>query len=440
MRNFSFWLCALILMSACAMKRPTPTTADVSRSIEDRSGHILSDASGNEKAPLPPDVDLTDSITEDEVVALALWSNAALQADLASLGFSRADVIEAGLLRNPVFSILFPLGPKQLESTISWPVEALWQRPRRIATAQLDANRAAENLVEHGLDVIRNARYAHSGATLALERLTLADEHLEIRRRVLQITEARLRAGDISQIEVQPARNDVLLAEGEKLRYQRESGGAATQLVLVTGSELLARPNVLTPSPLPLKSPPTLQELLDRAYASRPEMRAAELAIEVAGERLRWQRSKLLAFTAMLDMNGEGKKGFEAGPGLQAELFTLDRNSAGLARAAAEMEQASRRYVAVRQKIGAEVSDARLRYEEALQTLAHWRDRILPPLQETAARSERAFAAGDVSTLFVLENTSKLVAARNQYLDVQVALRRARADLERAVGRRIDLV
>jgi len=175
------------------------------------------------------------------------------------------------------------------------------------------------------------------------------------------------------------------------------------------------------------------------AYASRPDMRASEIAIEAAGERVRWQKSKLLQLTLLLDSNGAGIEGFESGPGFSTELFTMDRNNAGKARAAAELEQASRRYVAVRQQIAKEVAEARIHYEQAQATLAQYRDRILPPLQETARRAERAFAAGDVSRLFVLEATAKLLQARTHYIEIQWSLRRARAELERGVGNRMEL-
>jgi hypothetical protein len=60
-------------------------------------------------------------VTADEAVAVALWNNAAFQASLNDLGFARADLAEAGLLANPVLSLLLPVGPKQLEATLRWP-------------------------------------------------------------------------------------------------------------------------------------------------------------------------------------------------------------------------------------------------------------------------------------------------------------------------------
>jgi cobalt-zinc-cadmium efflux system outer membrane protein len=398
-------------------------------------GHVLRDTDEG----IAPNVVLGDGISDEEAVTLALWNHAAFQVELANLGFTRADVVEAGLLRNPIFSLLFPFGPKQFEATLSWPVEAIWQRPRRIAAAQLDAGRVAQSLVQNGLNLIRDARMAHADAVLATDRLSLAQEQLALRRQIMDITDARLRSGDIAELEVLPARNDVRIVEGDILRFQHDASATSARLGLIVGSILDRQPVAATPSGLPSRSAPDLAELFETAFSSRPDMRGSEIAIESAGERARWQKSRIFALTAILDANGQGRDGFEVGPGVAAELFTADRNSGNRLRAEAELEQASRRYVAIRQQIAAEVTDARIRYEEARAALVQWRDGILPPLEEAARRTERAFAAGDVSRLFLLESTTKVVEARNRYIEIQWSLRRARAELERAVGRRIEL-
>ena len=61
---------------------------------------------------LPPGVAIDDGLTQDEAVAIALWNNPDFQVQLANLGFARADLVEAGLLQNPVLSLLFPIGPE----------------------------------------------------------------------------------------------------------------------------------------------------------------------------------------------------------------------------------------------------------------------------------------------------------------------------------------
>jgi cobalt-zinc-cadmium efflux system outer membrane protein len=227
--------------------------------------------------------------------------------------------------------------------------------------------------------------------------------------------------------------------EGDIVRYQHDIAAASARLALMVGSILQSHSVAATPSVLPSKDAPSLEILTEMAFGSRPDMRGSEVAIEAAGERARWQKSRVFALTGILDANGEGKQGFEIGPGLGAELFTADRNLGNKLRAEAELEQASRRYLAVRHQITAEVVDARIRYEEAQASLFQWRNGILPPLEQAVQRTERAFAAGDVSRLFLLENTTKLVDARNRFIEIQWSLRRARAELERAVGRRIEV-
>jgi cobalt-zinc-cadmium efflux system outer membrane protein len=180
-----------VFSAGCAIRSTSPGVADVSRSINERMGYALRDA--QIAAPMPPGAVISDGLTDEETVAIALWNHAPFQADLARLGFTRADVVEAGLLRNPIFSLLFPIGPKQLEATFNWPIDAFWQRPHRLAAAKLDAERAAEDLVQNGLNLVRDARLAHADAVLSIDRIALNAEQTALRRQILEITEARFR-------------------------------------------------------------------------------------------------------------------------------------------------------------------------------------------------------------------------------------------------------
>ena len=153
------------------------------------------------EAPLPPDVNLTDGLTQEEAVAVALWNSPSFQATLLDLGIARADLVEAGLLRNPILSLLFPLGPKQLEFTLQYPFEVLWQRPARVGAARLNAQAIGERLVWDALSLVAQVRTAHADALIADRRLALATQNAELTRRLADITDARLRAGDISDLE-----------------------------------------------------------------------------------------------------------------------------------------------------------------------------------------------------------------------------------------------
>ena len=159
------------------------------------------------QSALPPDVNLADGLTQEEAVAIALWNSPSFQATLADLGVARADLAEAGLLRNPIFSLLFPIGPKQLEFTLQYPFDLLVQRPARVAAAKLNAQAIGERLVWDALSLVAQVRTAHADAVVADRRLTLAAENADLARRLAGITDAQPACGRHQRAGVPGAEN-----------------------------------------------------------------------------------------------------------------------------------------------------------------------------------------------------------------------------------------
>ena len=110
----------MLVLSGCATRLPPETPSGLAQrtGVPERPPDI-------EGTAIPPGVVVDDGLTQDEAVALALWNNPDFQVQLADPGFARADLLEAGLLQNPVLSLLLPIGPKQLEATLRWPIEVL---------------------------------------------------------------------------------------------------------------------------------------------------------------------------------------------------------------------------------------------------------------------------------------------------------------------------
>jgi outer membrane protein, heavy metal efflux system len=409
--------------------------ADISKKIEQRAGHGLRPEVGPAQATFPPGVSIVDGLAEDEAIATALWNNAAFQAELANLGIARADLVEAGLLRNPILSLFFPLGPKQLEFTATWPLEILWQRPRRVSAARLNLEAAGENLVQHGLDLVRDVRLAFADLALAQEHARLAAEAMRLSARLADLAQARLRAGDVSGLEASAARNEANRAEADASRLEQDAAAARFRLRYRLGLELQEPAfEIALPSGEP-REVGTVSELVKQALAARPDLRAAEIMMEAAAQRAGWERSRWLSIAAMFDANGEGKQGFESGPGVLAEIPIFNWNQGGRARAEAEIKRTALQYVAVRHQIVQEVHSARTQFLQARFAFDTWNNRILPSLEEAVQRSEKAYAAGEVSYIFVLENTRQLVEARLRKVEASADLRRGLAQLERSTGK-----
>lgn len=424
-----------VTVAACATAGGAPDRDQIAERLESRTGQRLRPSPG--EPGLPPDVRIDDGITIDEAVAIALWNNAAFQADLAELGFARADLQQAGLLRNPVLTLLFPWGPKQLEATAKWPIDAIWQRPRRVAAARASANAVAERLTSAGLALIADTKIAFIDLAAALERVRHAADNAALARRMAAIVDARFRAGDISRLEAEVAEVDAQRAEQEAARARLDAELARNHLHQRLGLAAVAAPEALQPAPLPARESACGETAsIERdALAARPDLRAAELEIESAAARLGWERSRIASIVGILDANAQGKEGFELGPGLETDTGLFDRNQPAVTRASAELDRARARYTGTRQQIVRDTRDAFARLGQARDAAAAWRDRIVPSLERQAAQTERAYEAGDVAYLMVLESARRLSDGRSRELDARADAGRAIARLEQSMGR-----
>jgi cobalt-zinc-cadmium efflux system outer membrane protein len=418
----------------CASTNGAPTQAALDEAIRARTA-----ATGirlEQQDPLPPDVNLTDGLTQEEAVAVALWNSPSFLATLSDLGLARADLAAAGLLRNPVLSLLFPIGPKQLEFTLQYPLEVLWQRPSRIEAARFNAQAVGERLVWDALSLVAQVRSAHADAITADRRLALAVQNAELTRRLADITDARLRAGDISELEARAPRSDA--SRSDAVRRATEHDRDLTRLTLAALLGLDRPPGQLTPlvSAAYDSAPCTIDDgRLKEALASRPDVRAAELMIETATARARWERSRVFTLIGVLDANGQGDEGFEIGPGLNGELPIFDRNQGGIARATVEIERASRLYAAARAHVITDVRSADVRVTQAQQALDAWTTDIVPSLETEQRQAESAYQAGEIPLFNVLDVSRRLVDGRMRQLDAEADLFRSRIALERAIGR-----
>jgi cobalt-zinc-cadmium efflux system outer membrane protein len=176
--------------------------------------------------------------------------------------------------------------------------------------------------------------------------------------------------------------------------------------------------------------------MIEEALASRPDVRGAEIAIEAAGQRASWERSRVVNLIAVLDANGRGDEGFELGPGLTGELPIFFRNQGAIARGEAELARAGRTYLAVRTQVVAEVRAAAIRLEQSRQALDAWEREIVPALEAEQLQAEAAYQSGEAALLSLLDVSRRLVDARGRRQEAEVSLQKAAVELDRSVGRR----
>lgn len=380
---------------------------------------------------MPKGISPDDGLSEDEAVAIALWNNAQFQADMAQLGLARADLLEAGMITNPALSLFFPTGPRQMEWTLTLPVEFLWQRPKRLALAELNADQVAQDMVQHGLLLVKDVLTSYANLILARDRAHILQEEKKIQKEILAITESRLKEGDISEIEAIAVRLDAARVEEDCLRFINETRTEEIRLKTLLGMASDYGEIHLAPETLQFHQPFSEEDLLRVAYAARPDMRAAEIAIETAGKRLDWERSKIWQLTASLDADD----GFhEIAPGIQVELPFFNRNEGGRSRAVAEMDQAAKKYLATRHQITRNVREAYHNYLSTDEILDLLRNNIIPDSIKSSEKAEKAYLHGEISYLDFLNFKRQLLDARLREADAAASVRKAGALLRYSVG------
>lgn len=387
---------------------------------------------------LPPGVDLADGVDADEAVAIALWRSPEFAAVLADLGVRRAQLAEAGLLRNPLLSVLFPIGPKQLEFTLTWPLDSLLQRGDRVAAARADCEQAAAALLRSGLDLVRDVRIAWIDRDLARYRLASAQRACELADVLQRAAVRRLEAGDLGSLDA-----DVAALAAHACRRECDDRCAAAvaaeerlwTLLAWDGPRppLCARPRAEPALDAPVAD---VQRCTSLALAARPDARAAECVLDAASARAQLAAHEWLAVSAIVDANGEGKQGFEIGPGVAVSLPLLHRGDR-VDSSVAAVEAAATRAIAVRRRIVAEVEASAMLVVQAQRRAQHDRDEIVPSWVRAEERTGRRVAAGDEPPTAVAVVAQARLLAELELADAVAAWRRARVELERAVGCRL---
>jgi len=418
---------AALLAVACVS--PPDGAAQIRAQLTERSG---------EKAKRADLADPGDAMpSEDELVAFALRRSAQFRAALADLGVAEAEWMRAGAPPPATFSVLLPLGSKQLEYAAKLPIDALWLRPKRVAAAKRDWAATAERVVASGLDLVRDVRVACADANAASRLRALLRETRDPYRRFAEYAERRFRAGGLPAVDVARAKLQAVNASDRHAQEYAAVVGATARLSELTAFQFADWPCEREETALPHAELPSVDELVRDSLAARPELRAAELEVEAAGARAGLARREVLQLIAVLDANGSGADA-EIGPGAEFGI-PLDGGRAARALADAKLAQARARYEAAVQRVTREVREAYARAEAARISALAWHRERLSVLEEWDDRAGMAYEAGAIDAGAKLEAEIAMLEGRREFVLADAAWRRARAELERAVGHRLAL-
>ena len=388
---------------------------------------------------------LQKELSVDTAVQIALLNNRDLQSSYASLGIARADLMEAGLLDNPVISYTYYAGSAGsiVEASIVQNFVSVFTLSARKKVGQAAADRAVAETAQRVLDLawqVRTQYYVVVGDAQALELMrqivTATDAAAELARRQLAAGNLNRRDQAVQQAFYAQALLDASQAEiqlsSDREKLNRLMGLWGTQTRWSTPARLPRIPESL----------PSFDEIESQAISQRLDLAAAKKEAEGAAQAL-----SLTQQFRYLDALGigvaykhePGGNNF-VGPTVQLGLPIFNQGQAKVARMEAEYRRNQERVAALAVAIRSETREARERLTAMQQIVQHY-TQVMLPLQQTILSETLKSYNGMLTGVYELLLTKQMqVQTARQYVAANRDFWLAWADLERAAGGSLALV
>lgn len=416
---------AVLGLSACAAVDQQAGFGEVRSLVEERTGMKVVWNAGTElDAAVATETQalLQNELSVDGAVQVALLNNRGLQALYAELGVSQADLVQAGLLENPIFdgTVLFPFdgGPVRAEIGAAMNFLSILYLPlrKRVAEARFeDAKLRVTGAVIDFAATVEAAYYRHQ-----------ADKQLvELRGTIVKALDAsadfarRLQAaGNITDLDLrrelaltQEARLDLALAETQVIQSRERLNELMG--VWSRDSEWTIRDRLPDVPAAPLD----LDRLESEAVAKNIDLASARQKIIIAGEQLGLDRGTALVPDLETGAFGEREEAVWAlGPGLALPIPLFDQGQARIGRSVAELRRASHGYYALGVRLRSVARAARARLRGARDFVLYYREVLLPLRQEIMRETQLHYNAMQLGVFDLLRAQEREIQAGVSYI------------------------
>jgi len=433
----------------CAAVNARLGLPDVERLVAKRANASVSwPETAEERAQVEQRVEgiLREALTVESAVRLALLHNRNLQAVYQELGIAQAELVQAGLLPNPVLSanVRFGLGPSGTGAELGLVQEliSILQIPlkRRVAAANLE--RAKAEVAGAVLDLVFDVKAAFYGLQAGLQMLELRRSVADATGFSRLVAERQHEAGNISDLEVrteqalhEESKVELAIAEAAVLE-DRET--LNTQLGLWGGQTTWFIGGRLPSLPREESSGKGLES---RAVAQRLDLVVARTQglSQVAQLRLNRFYGLIPSGSTGVASEREPEGGWSLGPSIDVPLPIFDQNQTLIASTAARLKASEERVAALAVEIRADVRRARIRLEAARQRAAYYEAVLLPLKSDVVEETLLQYNAMQVGPLHLVQAKRDQIDVGRRYIETLGEYWAARTELERAVGGELAL-
>lgn len=383
---------------------------------------------------------VANELTADSAIQIALLNNPKIQAIFEEIGIARADLVEAGLISNPSFSIevRYP-HIKNLHANIEYLITSslldIFLIPLRTRLAATEFEQTKLKVSNEILNLAFDVRETYYELVLENKKMRYIQSVVELTSINSEIVSKQIDVGNVNALEFQLSQSRLLEAELEFAKSQVEIIRLSEKLNRLLGFNeevYLILPAYLDEVDYQGFDICTLELI---AIEERLDLQVARFEIARLGRMLGlkdwWTYTNLqVGLAGERDPDGTNL----IGPGFSGELPIFNYGQAARMRLFAQLRQAQDRLAELEIRVRSEVREAHKLLMSYLKIINDYQYRLLPMQGKISASSEELYNVMGLGVDKLLENKRLEVVANKNYTESIKQYLVARVELDRALG------
>lgn len=383
----------------------------------------------------------SQSINIESAVQIALLNNPEVQATFEEIGIAQADLVEAGLFTNPVFSVevRYP-HEKKLVTNIEYLITAtfldIFLIPLRTRLASTELEQAKLRVANEILDLAFEVRQTYYELVAELQMLKYTQAIAELASIQSEIALRQHHVGNIYKLDLEEIQSIFLEADLQITQSQDEIIRLREKLNRLLGfSEEIC---LTFPEQLPEETDYQgfdLCQLESMALQERIDLQVARFEIirfsRMLGLKDWWTYTNLqLGLAGERDPDGSNL----IGPGFAGEIPIFNYGQAARMRIFAQLRQAQDRLAALEIRVLSEVREAHKLLMKDLRIISKYRAGIIPLQNKIINSSEELYNVMGLGVDRLLVNKRRETETYRNYLIGLKSYWISRVQLDHALG------
>lgn len=383
-------------------------------------------------------------LREEVAVATALQNNRAIRAEVERIAASRADLVQAGLLPNPVlsFALRAPIDPANgvwfVGAALVQQFTALWLRDGKVRAADARLNETVLSVSDKALQLVAEVRASHARLVFGQRELALTQDGVGVVRKSIGAMKRRIAGGEATALDSSRLEQQLIEFETDEADLIRSLARERRVLLELMGFAMASAEWVAEGAPNPTE--PWLSsesQVIELARTQRLDVAASRALAEASAEDLSVEElSRLRSFGVGIDFERDTDEAFTLGPVIETEIPIFDINQAQIAKAGSLARVALATHEAVIQRAIRQARAAYIVSTEAARLADTLQSAAVPLAERVSEMAQRGMAAGVSDTTVLLDAERDLLKVRRVLVRRQADAALAAIELDYAVGGR----